>query len=69
MKYKVKVELEVEVDLFEIDKMNDEEQDEINDIITETLSDCGVEITQNIFQDSGKRTIVDIQNAFTFNEK
>ncbi len=69
MKYTVKVELEVEIDLFETDYIDEEEQEELNDIITETLLDNGVEITQEIFNEMKKRTNVSIQDAFTFNEQ
>jgi len=68
MKYTVKVELEVEIDLFETDHISEDEQEELNDIITETLLDNGVEITQGIFKEMKQRTNVKLQDAFTFNE-
>ena len=68
MKYTMKVELEVEIDLFEKDYIDEDQQDEINGIVTETISNCAFEITENIFEEMDERTNVEINNAFTFNE-
>lgn len=68
MKYIVKVELEVEIDLFEKNELDEEEQEEINDSIIETLSDNSYEITKSIFDATSQRTNVIIKNGFTFSE-
>jgi S-adenosylhomocysteine hydrolase len=68
MKYTLKVELEVEIDLFEKDELDEEEQEEINDCVVETLTDNSYEITKSIFDATGQRTNVIIKNGFTFGE-
>jgi hypothetical protein len=68
MKYTVQVELEVEIDFFEKDELDEAEQEEINDIIIDTFSDNSVEIIQNIFKEMEERTNIEIKNTFTFNE-
>ena len=68
MTYTAKVELDIEIDFFEKNKISEDEQEEINDIITETLMDNSLEITQNIFNEIKTRTNVKFEHAFTFNE-
>ncbi len=68
MKYTVKVELEVEIDLLEKEELDEEEQEEINDCVIETLSNNSYEITKSIFDATSQRTNVIIKNGFTFSE-
>ncbi len=68
MRYTLKVELELEIDLFEKDTLDDEEQEEINDVVVAMLSDNSYEITKGIFDAMGQRTNVIIKNGFTYDE-
>ena len=69
MKYTAKVELDIDIDFFEKDEITEDEQEEINDIITETICDNSLEIIQNIFKELKTRTNVNLEHAFTYNEK
>jgi len=69
MKYTVKVELEVEIEFLDKDHLDENEQDDINDLIIEALSNSAVDITQNIFNEMEEQTHVEVREAFTFDEK
>jgi len=68
MRYTLKVELELEIDLFEKDTLDEEEQEEINDVVVAMLSDNSYEITKGIFDAMDQRTNVIIKNGFTYDE-
>ena len=68
MRYKAKVEMEIEIDFFETDKTDDETKEEISDIIVDTFSDNSLEVIQNIFKEMKQRTNVEISNVYTFKE-
>jgi len=69
MKYTVKVELEVEIEFLDKDHLDENEQDDVNDVIIESLSNSAVDITQNIFNEMEEQTHVEVREAFTFDEK
>jgi len=69
MKYTVKVELEVEIEFLDKDHLDENEQDDVNDLIIEALSNSAVDITQNIFNEMEEQTHVEVREAFTFDEK
>ena len=69
MIYTAKVELDIDIEFFEKNKITEDEKEEINDILTETLSDNSLEIIQNIFKEMKTRTNVKLEHAFTFNER
>ena len=69
MKYTVKVELEVEIEFLDKDHLDENEQDDVNDVIIEALSNSAVDITQNIFNEMEEQTHVEVIEAFTFDEK
>jgi len=69
MKYTVKVELEVEIEFLDKDHLDENEQDDVNDVIIEALSNSAVDITQNIFNEMEEQTHVEVREAFTFDEK
>ena len=69
MKYTLKVELEVDIEFLNRDKLDEDTQEDINDIVTTTLSENSSEIIKKIFAEMHEDTNVNIHDAITLDEK